>query len=39
MKIFLKEYLTILKLEKNLSENTTASYKNDLLLSFLMNII
>ena len=30
MKIFLKEYLTILKLEKNLSENTTASYKNDL---------
>ncbi len=30
MNIFLKEYLTVLKLEKNLSENTVASYKNDL---------
>lgn len=27
---FLKEYLTILRYEKNLSENTTNSYKNDL---------
>ncbi len=30
MNIFLKEYLTILKLEKNLSENTLSSYKNDI---------
>lgn len=30
MDVFLKEYLTILKLEKNLSDNTTSSYKNDL---------
>ena len=30
MNIFLKEYLTVLKLEKNLSGNTIASYKNDL---------
>ena len=30
MNVFIKEYLTILKLEKNLSENTTSSYKNDL---------
>ena len=30
MNAFLKEYLTILKLEKNLSDNTTSSYKNDL---------
>ena len=30
MKIFLKEYLSILKLEKNLSENTVLSYKNDI---------
>lgn len=30
MNIFLKEYLGYLKLEKNLAENTTASYKNDL---------
>jgi integrase/recombinase XerD len=30
MNIFLKEYLTILKLEKNLSENTLNSYKNDI---------
>ncbi len=28
--IFLKEYLSYLKLEKNLSENTILSYKNDL---------
>ena len=30
MNVFLKEYLTILKLEKNLSDNTIISYKNDL---------
>lgn len=30
MNIFLKEYLSILKLEKNLSENTIQSYRNDL---------
>jgi integrase/recombinase XerD len=30
MNIFLKEYLSVLKLEKNLSENTLASYKNDI---------
>ena len=30
MESFLKEYLTHLKLEKNLSANTVASYKNDL---------
>ncbi len=30
MNIFLKEYLTVLKLEKNLSENTVASYKSDI---------
>jgi len=30
MNIFLKEYLAYLKLEKNLSENTVLSYKNDL---------
>lgn len=30
MEEFLKEYLTILRYEKNLSENTTSSYKNDL---------
>ncbi len=30
MEEFLKEYLTILRYEKNLSENTTKSYKNDL---------
>ena len=30
MNIFLKEYLSVLKLEKNLSDNTVASYKNDL---------
>lgn len=30
MEVFLKEYLAILKLEKNLSDNTIASYKNDI---------
>jgi len=30
MNIFLKEYLSVLKLEKNLSDNTVASYKNDI---------
>ena len=30
MNVFIKEYITILKLEKNLSDNTTASYQNDL---------
>ena len=30
MNIFLKEYLSVLKLEKNLSENTVLSYKNDI---------
>jgi integrase/recombinase XerD len=30
MNLFLKEYLNILRLEKNLSENTIISYKNDL---------
>jgi len=37
MEIFLKEYLTVLKLERNLSDNTVASYKSDLvsLLHFL----
>ena len=37
MEIFLKEYLTTLKLERNLSGNTVSSYKNDILslISFL----
>jgi integrase/recombinase XerD len=37
MELFLKEYLTYLKLEKNLSTNTLSSYKNDLttFISFL----
>jgi integrase/recombinase XerD len=37
MNIFLKEYLTVLKLEKNLSQNTIESYRNDIssLLRFL----
>ena len=37
MDVFLREYLASLKLERNLSENTIASYKNDLssFLSFL----
>ncbi len=30
MEIFLKEYLNILELERNLSDNTTISYKNDI---------
>jgi integrase/recombinase XerD len=30
MKPFIKEYLGLIKLEKNLSDNTVASYKNDL---------
>lgn len=30
MEIFLKEYLSILRFEKNLSENTTNAYKTDL---------
>lgn len=37
MKIFLKEYLSVLKLEKNLSENTIQSYRNDIS-SFLFNL-
>ena len=37
MNTFLKEYLSVLKLEKNLSENTIESYRNDIssLLKFL----
>ncbi|HEX9740009.1 MAG TPA: site-specific tyrosine recombinase XerD [Ignavibacteriaceae bacterium] len=37
MNVFLKEYLNILRLEKNLSENTILSYRNDLtsLIGFL----
>jgi integrase/recombinase XerD len=37
MEIFIREYLASLKLERNLSDNTIASYKNDLstLLNFL----
>jgi len=31
---FLKEYLTLLKLERNLSDNTTTAYKNDLTTCF-----
>src|SRR4030067_893877 len=31
MNIFLKEYLNVLRLEKNLSENTISSYRNDLV--------
>jgi len=30
MDLFLKEYLSSLKLERNLSENTISSYKNDI---------
>ncbi len=39
MNIFLKEYLSVLKLEKNLSDNTVASYRNDIssFLQFLEN--
>lgn len=37
MEIFLKEYLAVLRLERNLSVNTIASYKNDIssFLSFI----
>ena len=37
MEAFLNEYLSVLKLERNLSENTISSYGNDLtsLLNFL----
>ena len=40
MKIFLKEYLSVLKLEKNLSNNTILSYKNDIscLIRFLEDL-
>lgn len=31
---FLKEYVTVLKLERNLSDNTTAAYINDLSICF-----
>ncbi len=34
MNIFLKEYLTVLKLEKNRSDNTIESYKNDITTLF-----
>ena len=39
MNLFLREYLNILKLEKNLSENSIISYKNDLsaFIAFLKN--
>ena len=39
MNLFLREYLNILKLEKNLSENTIISYNNDLkaFITFLKN--
>ena len=37
MNIFIREYLATLKLERNLSENTIASYKNDL--SSLLNYL
>jgi integrase/recombinase XerD len=39
MNLFLREYLNILRLEKNLSENTIISYKNDLsaFITFLKN--
>ena len=39
MNLFLREYLNILKLEKNLSANTIISYRNDLsaFISFLKN--
>ncbi|MCW8803417.1 MAG: site-specific tyrosine recombinase XerD [Ignavibacteriaceae bacterium] len=40
MEIFIREYLASLKLERNLSDNTIASYKNDLtsLLNFLKDL-
>jgi integrase/recombinase XerD len=31
MEVFIREYLATLKLERNLSENTISSYKNDLI--------
>lgn len=37
MEDFLKEYLTVVKLEKNLSDNSVASYESDLK-KFLMFI-
>jgi len=39
MIIFLNEYINVLKLEKNLSENTVISYRNDItnLIQFLQN--
>lgn len=39
MEMFLKEYLAHIKLEKNLSQNTISSYKNDIsvFISFLKN--
>lgn len=39
MNIFLREYLNILRLEKNLSENTINSYRNDLsaFIAFIKN--
>ncbi len=39
MKIFLDEYLAVLKLERNLAENTVESYRNDItnLFQFLEN--
>ena len=37
MEIFLKEYLTTLKLERNLSGNTVSSYKNDI--TSLLNVL
>ncbi len=39
MDIFLNEYLSVLRLEKNLAENTVASYRNDIinLIQFLQN--
>jgi integrase/recombinase XerD len=40
MELFLKEYLSSLKLERNLSENTISSYRNDInnLNSFLSSV-
>jgi len=40
MELFLKEYLTHIKLEKNLSQNTVVSYKNDInaFISFLKDL-
>ncbi|MBK7631545.1 MAG: site-specific tyrosine recombinase XerD [Ignavibacteriales bacterium] len=40
MELFLKEYLAHIKLEKNLSQNTVVSYKNDIstFINFLKNL-